>query len=449
MTQPNDNETLMPPEQRGREFDRLREEITMLRIEGLLYCFDKHEAKRRSGVITSTLKDADGLERPVSIDINPRYGQPSTIAYKVAQAIFLKMTEAGEPYSGVVMFTQRELARLVDRKWSGVTSQQLYTAMMQLKRTGISCAIHNKDTKETLQLEFEFLASALFSSKEKAITECVVQVHDFIVASLNRHHAVWLNYQRLAALDPIAAVLYKRLFYHFSNTYTPRRARSTLKFEKDYEDICREWLGGLKPEKYKSRIEKQLGRYLADVHATGIISSFEIAERTKGVGFKLVFHPGDAFFADYERFYLRAQDATASKRVARETLNPQPLQLVSYFHKLLGHEGDTFTEKETAQASDLLRRYSEPEVRSLIDYAVERFKETRFNPSFFGAILTHQPSWSTHLTERQEAAARQAAKANCPICKGEGWLMVDDGKGQRARICTHGQTETGSPSATQ
>jgi len=320
---------------------------------------------------------------------------------------------------------------------------------MQLKRTGISCAIHNKETKETLQLEFEFLASALFSSKEKAITECVVQVHDVIVASLNRHHAVWLNYQRLAALDPIAAVLYKRLFYHFSNTYTPRRARSTLKFEKDYEDICREWLGGLKPEKYKSRIEKQLGRYLADVHATGIISSFEIAERTKGVGFKLVFHPGDAFFADYERFYLRAQDATASKRVARETLNPQPLQLVSYFHKLLGHEGDTFTEKETAQASELLHRYSEPEVRSLIDYAVERFKETRFTPSFFGAILTHQPSWSTHLTERQEAAARQAAKANCPICKGEGWLMVDDGKGQRARICTHGQTETGSPSATQ
>src|SRR4051795_5816623 len=114
--------------------------------------------------------------------------------------------------------------------------------MMQLKRTGISCAIHNKGTKETLQLEFEFLASALFSSKEKSITECVVQVHDVIVESLNRHHAVWLNNRRLSTLEPIAAAIYKRLFFHFSNTYTPHKSRSTFKFEKDYEDICLEWL---------------------------------------------------------------------------------------------------------------------------------------------------------------------------------------------------------------
>ena len=49
--------TTLPEEKQDRAFDRLREEITMLRIEGLLYCFDKHEAKRRTGVLTSTLKD--------------------------------------------------------------------------------------------------------------------------------------------------------------------------------------------------------------------------------------------------------------------------------------------------------------------------------------------------------------------------------------------------------
>ena len=62
-------------ERRPSALERLREEITVLRIEGTLFCFDPKEAKRRDGIITNTLKDADGNERPVSIDIHPRWGQ--------------------------------------------------------------------------------------------------------------------------------------------------------------------------------------------------------------------------------------------------------------------------------------------------------------------------------------------------------------------------------------
>src|SRR5215213_278151 len=116
------------------------------------------------------------------------------------------------------------------------------------------------------------------------ISECVVQVHDAIVASLSRNHAIWLNYDRLRTLDTIAVVFYKRLFFHFSNTYRTTTARSTFKFEKDYEDICREWLGGLKPEKYKSRIEKQLGKYLESVQRTGLINRYQILARAGGRG---------------------------------------------------------------------------------------------------------------------------------------------------------------------
>src|SRR5215217_9349851 len=103
-------------EKRPTALERLREEITVLRIEGTLFCFDAKEATRRDGIITNMLRDADGNERPVSIDIHPRWGQPSILAYKIVQAIFLKMTEIGEPYPGTIAFTQRELARLVGRK---------------------------------------------------------------------------------------------------------------------------------------------------------------------------------------------------------------------------------------------------------------------------------------------------------------------------------------------
>ena len=54
MTLPtNDNEKPMSREEPQRSaFDRLREEITILRIEGTLFCFDPKEAKRRTGIIT-------------------------------------------------------------------------------------------------------------------------------------------------------------------------------------------------------------------------------------------------------------------------------------------------------------------------------------------------------------------------------------------------------------
>ena len=117
-------------EKRPSTLERLREEITVLRLEGTLFCHDPKEAKRRRGIITNVHKDADGTERPVSVEIHPTYGQPSTLAYKIMQAIFLKMTEAGDPYPNAVAFTQRELARLVGKSWGGTQSQQLYHALL-------------------------------------------------------------------------------------------------------------------------------------------------------------------------------------------------------------------------------------------------------------------------------------------------------------------------------
>src|SRR4051794_872224 len=439
----NDNEKPMNREDQQRTaFDRLREEITILRIEGTLFCFDPKEAKRRTGIIRSTLRDADRTERPVEVEIHPSYGQPSVLAYKIVQAIFLKMTEAGEPYQSVVAFTQRELARLVGRKnWGGADSHQLYQAMMQLQYTRISCSVNNKETKEYFEVNFMFLPMTLFSSKEKSITECVVQVNDVIVSSLNRRHSIWLNYEKLSALDPIASVMYKRLFYHFSNTYTSRKARSALKFEKDYEDVCREWLGGLKPERYASRIEKQLGRYLDEVQATGLISQYQISTRAKGAGFKLAFRPGEGFFEDYSEFYLHAPgQPTMSRQAVRDTVDPQPLQLVAYFHQLLGHKQDTFADKEKVRAAELLRRYSAEEVRDLIDYAVGKFKAANHTPDFFGNVLNYVPAWASQRTERTEIARRRAAAAACPICEGRGWVLVKAANGEElARPCNHGQ----------
>src|SRR3954451_10514729 len=138
MSTNNNNEKIKPMEENRESADnfkldrRLVEEINILKLEGSLFCFDPKEAKRRAGKLTL----ADTRKNPVTIDIHPTYGQPSVLAYKVLQAIFLKMTEEGYPYPNTVSFTQRELARLVGRNsWGGNDGRQIYDAVMQLHRT--------------------------------------------------------------------------------------------------------------------------------------------------------------------------------------------------------------------------------------------------------------------------------------------------------------------------
>lgn len=428
----------------GGELDfrqRLAEEITILRIEGTLFCFDPREARRRTGKLTRTLMHADGVERPVSIKIDAEYGQPSVLAYKIVQAVFLKMTEEGYPYSSTVTFSQRELARLVGRDtWGGSTSQQLYHAMIQLQSTRITCSVQNKEAKEHLEVNFYFLPETWFSKKDGSIKACMVRVAEPIVTSLNRRHIAFFNLQKLNSLDTIGMVLYKRIFFHLSNIYQPNKARSTLVLEKDYNDICVEWLGGLKPEKYTSRVKQQLGKHLEALKATKLIRRYEVKARADGKSLKLVFHPGEGFFEDYLEYYVAQQQKRKdnSKELLSVRHIQKPFELVAYFHECMGRKGNTFLEKETAQASDLLERYSEADVRELIDYAVKNAPGTGFKMQHFGAVLTYLERWQGERSTIQARQRRQAAVKACPHCDGGGYIQVKDKTGAfRAVECPH------------
>jgi hypothetical protein len=134
--------------------ERLLEEINLLRLEGLLFCFDPKQAKRRVG----PLELGTILGHPVTVEPHPNYGQPSTLAYKVLQAIFLKLTEEGFPAPDTISFSQRELARLIGRKsFGGTNSRELYQALMQLRSTLIHCARYDKETDKWAAGNFQVL----------------------------------------------------------------------------------------------------------------------------------------------------------------------------------------------------------------------------------------------------------------------------------------------------
>jgi hypothetical protein len=227
---------------------RLVEEINILKLEGSLFCFDPKEAKRRRGKLTL----ADARKAPVTVHIHPDFGQPSVLVYKVLQSIFLKVAESGCSlaedgrclYDGTVSFSARELASLTARSWRGRTSKQLFEAVMQLRSTQVYASLYHKHTDEWQLVNFQMLNSAFFSGRGETISRCMVTLAPEVIDSINRRHVATFNFHRLSTLDTIGLVLYKRMFFHFSNLMHEKKGRGSLRFTKDYQAICKEWLGG-------------------------------------------------------------------------------------------------------------------------------------------------------------------------------------------------------------
>jgi hypothetical protein len=449
----NNNEKLGPMEenrQRDADFEldrRLVEEINILKLEGLLFCFDPKEAKRRRGKLTL----ADVRKQPVTVFINPQFGQPSVLAYKVLQAIFLKVAESGCSltedgrclYDGTVSFSARELAALTGRTWSGRTSHQLFEAIMQLQATQVIGSLYVKARGTWETVSFVVLPTAYFAGKGETITRCSVQLHAKIVESVNRRHVATFNLNRLRSLDTIGLVLYKRIFFHFSNLMHDKKGRGSLRFTKDYEAICKEWLGGLKPLQYKAHILKdQLGRHFDALQATGLIGRTPALEKNKaGNGFNVTFHPGSGFFEDYQAYYLDKKPARLTLRSVAELQEVKALELVAHFHRQLGRlERTRFEDHETAYASELLATHTETEVRDLIDYAIEEAKRTKWaDMLYLGACKRFVDEWSAGAARRKNRERREATVAACPHCTKDGMLELREQGTNRVfvHLCPH------------
>jgi len=196
----------------------LLEELQVIRLEGRYFCFDRHEAKQRIG----TLQYRDG-NRGLVIEVSPRYGHPSILAYKVLQAVFRKVTLEGKPYPNTVSFSYRELARLAGRDvFGGRDSQQLYEAIRQLEDTKIELFLYDDSGKEFHSFRFNLIISSGFigSGEVTAPTRlkaASITLHPVIIDSMRRCHFAIFNWSRLETMEPLSAALYKRLYLHFSN----------------------------------------------------------------------------------------------------------------------------------------------------------------------------------------------------------------------------------------
>ena len=400
-----------------RQNDPLLEEINVVKLEGRYFCFDPREAQKRKG--NSEHRDGD---RGLKIELHPDCGQPSILAYRVLQAVFRKVTLEGRPFPDTVAFTYRELGRLVGREiFGGKDTRDLLNAIRQLEDTKVTLFIYNGDKKESRWIRFILIVTSGFvaegeQARPTRIKSAVLTLHPAIIDSMRRGHFTIFNWDRVLSLPPLSAALYKRLYMHLSNLFENKHNKATLKFEKDYLAICGEWLGGLQPFPYKSRIEQQLKPHLDTLKSSGLLRSWSVEKKADGESYKLVFTPGSGFFTDYDLFYHGSTARVLQfQRAADEAKIQAPMELTRYFYQKLHNveklESGIFTERDIHFAETLLRRYGMDEGRALVEFTLASARATKFAIKNIKAMETYISAWEANREHREKQVARERVRA--------------------------------------
>jgi hypothetical protein len=398
--------------------ERFFHEINLLHLEGHYFTFDPKAAHVFPDPMQSVEKRLKNPkvndEQPIEIIPNRDYGKPSVFAYKVFQAIIKKLSDYGYPASETVSFGHREILRLVGRaSHGGRNSKELVKALNQFRNTTINCWFYDKDTKTGANLSLSLVNKFLYTYKGRgSISHFTIWLDPWLIKSINNHYTFCLNFARMEGLESISIALYKHLYFHFSNIYSVKQSKD-FTFRKNYAEVCRTWLGGLKVIKHKSLILRdQLGRHFETLKKTRLIKSYTIEKNVEGDGFNLVFHPGSGFFEDYERFYLRRmQGELPFALAADENTIQKPQEIVLYFHQQLhgGADADVefgFSEKETLFASSLLEKHSVEETKAFIDYGLAEARKTKFDIRSIGGLKKYYAPYTKELQEKAKAKVR-------------------------------------------
>jgi len=409
------------------EPDQLIEEFNIFKLEGFIFCLNPRLAKR-------TLKEqtlGELQNHPVTIEPSSNYGRPGVGAYKALQTIFLKLTEEGYPYPETISFSKREFEKLRGTKsYGGYQGERTYRDIMQLRTCLIHCARKDKETGEWAVGNFNILINALFAGDRKGVNSFTLRLDPLIIQSLNTFHLARFNWYRLKTLidQPIAAIMYKQFYQRAANLMDDKTGRPRFKvLEQDYERACREWFGGLKPEKFKSRIlHNQLGQHIEAIHRTRI-GRITIEKRRTGGGFKLVFSPRKGFFEDYQRLYIDpiTKPQLPFNRTADEKNIQEPLQLLEYFYKEVGRDKNRFDDREVGYSRYLLEQHGYADIEDLIDYAADRLKRSKnLTVISFGILKSFLDPWTETRAKRLRVREMRTAISGCYLCDDHGYLSL-------------------------
>ena len=385
-------------------------ENNLLRVMGYLFCHDPRAAATHVEPITDLDKIA---KRQVTIEPHPSYGQPGPADFKIFLAILKKLSDYGRPVPSKVYFSQQELARLTDRAWGGKTGKEFIHSLYTLAHTRVTMPFYRNGKDEPTIANFSVPSEFTIQPRGRSIEACEVVIPEFIQRSLDDRFFSCLNYNRIRGIPTIQAAFYIRLFHHFANL-AEGGTRNSVQIRKRYDDICKEWLGGIAVRTHKSHIVRdQLGVHLDALVANKFLRSYSIDKTAAGDGFNITFLPGAGFHDDYNRFYKnRFQNELQFKFFEEQQSIGHPLELVRRFHEHRTGEKITashVTQSEQQYALTLIQELTFEGALAFVDYGVKRARAGNYAVNTLSGLKTY---YSDFLKERDTLAKAQEAAAD-------------------------------------
>jgi hypothetical protein len=358
-------------------------------------------------------------EKAVVIEPHPRLGQPGPLAHKIFIAILKKHSDYGRPHPHDVSFTKREIMRLIGRKeWGGRDSKQLSCALDEIHRAFISASFKRGGSffEEKFHVFSRVLLERAADASDAPIERCTVTLATPIIDSLRGDHFSCYNYFFMQGLGTIGQALYMRLFFHFANLYEAQKGKAGLMFQKRYDNICVEWLGGLTIHDRISHIKRdQLGSHLDQLVSAHFLSSYSLDRARTRAGFVITFRPGPAFYVDYERFYHNRNQAELqwSFHADRRDI-AEPLKLAYLFAAKATGQPLTavpfVSQKETESAKFILEQVAFEEAGQFLDYALAEAKRSKFDVKSLGGLKAYLPGYLAAVQHRQASRVSHARR---------------------------------------
>ncbi len=176
-----------------------------------------------------------------------------------------------------------------------------------------------------------------------------------------------------------------RLFFHFANLFDGYH-EGRLTFQKRYDDICVEWLGGLKrpPVPIDDRTRAARSAPSPVGRSAGFLGSYAI---NKAAGDRRQFRDHvsarSRFFGDYDRFYRRREPGSVRFDFQAKTRQvAEPIKLVYLFiEKRTGQPPKAIpyvSSHEVETARQILEQVGSEEAPEFLDYALKEAAETKF-----------------------------------------------------------------------
>jgi len=393
---------------------KIRAELNLEKWPGL-WQPSKSKNEKTLRVLERELTNPDGSKVVSRVEVGYTHlGTLTTEERKMYGALIEVWEESGKPSDRPVFFSDRSLARILNKSWGTNVRDAIVKSLRKLRTVPIEYinSFHQKtdEGKTVLRERTPFTILSELKIVEREVDGSVNRAVGYFRPDDRILKNLLANYTKPLLLDvmvnlksDIAVLLYTHVDLMLARKDTYERRSKEL-----FVDL------GLGNAEYRRQYERYraLQKAMAELEgvrlSTGVLKVARIEKTVDGKDYKTVFKK----VAAREPEAIEVEEALPPVVVniygkSKDPLAVQAAEIVRHFHRLVhnisSHDPQS---KELSQASTLIGQYGLPKTEHIVAYAAEHAKDTKFNMQHFGAVLSYASRGAADYDTRRDAESR-------------------------------------------